>query len=262
MTDAPHSAADDDGPLRLGVVGAAGRLGSSIVELAAATDGFEVRAALGRSGTTAGRPLHELVPGLARSSPPLSVSERLDVPVDVLVDASTPEGAVSWAREAAARGIPFVSGTTGLTPEQESELGRAAQEIPLLQAANLSLGATVLLRLVAEATARLGNGFEVAVREHHHAAKRDAPSGTALALARAIETAGGTVGAVHSLRSGRRVGDHQVLFEAAEESVSLSHSAHDRRVFARGALAAARFLLRRPAGRYTMNDVTDALGEA
>jgi len=167
----------------------------------------------------------------------------------------------------------LVTGVTGLTPEHLDALEKASQQIPLLQAPNMSLGINLMLRLVRQAASALGD-YDVEIVEAHHRFKRDAPSGTAGALRDAVaqgrdmnrpqvthgrhgaelDRPAGQIG-VHSLRGGDNVGEHEVLFCGLGETLALRHRAHSRDTFARGALRAASWIKHQPPGLYSMQDV-------
>jgi 4-hydroxy-tetrahydrodipicolinate reductase len=194
--------------------------------------------------------------------------------VDVAVDFSSPASTLALVDAAEARGLPLVLGTTGLEAAAEARIAQAAQRLAIVRTANFSIGATVLLELVAEAARKL-EGYEIDVLEMHHDQKKDAPSGTALGLARAAAEARGqdlqqaAVYARHgitgvrdpkaiglqALRLGDSIGEHTVYFAGPGERLELSHRALSRENFAAGALRAARWLVRRAPGLYTMRDV-------
>jgi len=196
---------------------------------------------------------------------------------DVLVDFSSPTGLQASLDRAVAGGIPILVGTTGLDDFAGRRIAAAAKDIAVLQAANTSLGVALLSDLVERAAKVLGPEWDIEILEMHHRLKADAPSGTALTLGDAAARGRGTKlkaergrdgtglkreeGAIGfaSLRGGTVAGDHDVIFAGPEERLILSHRAENRQIFARGALAAARFLVGKPAGVYTMRDVVDAL---
>jgi 4-hydroxy-tetrahydrodipicolinate reductase len=205
------------------------------------------------------------------------VGTDLDAAVDaadVVVDFSHPDAFPSVIRSALRAGVALVSGTTGLGPEALFAIEGAAARIPVLHAPNLSPGVALVTALVERAAAALP-GFDIEVVEAHHGRKLDAPSGTALQLARAaarargLEPEGvvihGRSGAtgprpaaeigVHALRGGSVFGDHAVHLLGEHERIEIVHRAGSRELFALGAIAAARFLHGRPAGRYSMRDV-------
>ena len=196
---------------------------------------------------------------------------------DVLVDLSSPNGLRGSIDRAISAGIPLLVGTTGLNEGHESLIADAAKIIPVLKAPNTSLGIALLEDLVARAARVLGQEeWDVEIVEAHHRMKADAPSGTALHLGSAVERGrdmdakeelgrcgtglkreAGSIG-YSAVRGGTVAGDHDVLFLGPEERLILSHRAESRSIFARGALAAARFLVGKPAGLYSMRDVIDA----
>jgi len=175
----------------------------------------------------------------------------------VAIEFTTPDSAPDNIRACAAAGCPVVVGTTGWYPQLE-KLSREVEQRggALLTAPNFSVGVAVFDRVVAEAARLFGQlaGFDAHLVETHHAAKKDAPSGTAGALARTAEAALGRAVPVTSIRTGSVPGTHEVIFDAPFEQVRLVHEARDRRVFAEGALVAARWLVGRH-GVFTMRDV-------
>jgi 4-hydroxy-tetrahydrodipicolinate reductase len=195
---------------------------------------------------------------------------------DVLVDFSAPDGLQSSLDRALSGGIPILVGTTGLDQRAGERIAEAAEQVAVLRAANTSLGIALLTQLVERAARVLGPDWDVEVLEMHHRGKADAPSGTALLLGAAAARGRGTEleaemgrsgtglkrqeGAIGfaSLRGGTVAGEHEVIFAGPNERVVLSHIAENRMIFARGALAAARFLVGKPAGLYSMRDVIGA----
>jgi 4-hydroxy-tetrahydrodipicolinate reductase len=199
----------------------------------------------------------------------------LAIASDVLIDFTSP-AALAATLDAACDGkATIVIGTTGLEPQHHAMIDRAAKSIAVLQAANTSLGVTLLARLVADAARALGPEWDIEIAELHHRHKVDAPSGTALALGAAAASGRGVnlvaasdrgrdgiTGArvqghigFASLRGGSAAGDHTVLFAGEGERLELRHLAENRDIFARGALRAAVWLADKPAGRYVMDDV-------
>lgn len=196
---------------------------------------------------------------------------------DVIVDFSAPAALQASLDRAVGAGIPILVGTTGLDDLAGRRIEQAAQEVAVLRAANTSLGIAVLSDLVERAAARLGADWDIEIVEMHHRLKADAPSGTALALGEAaargrggkakeerlrvgtgLSRERGAIGYA-ALRGGTVPGDHDVVFAGHDERVILSHRAESRMIFARGALAGARFLHGKPAGLYSMRDVVDSL---
>lgn len=259
-------------PIRIAIHGADGRMGRSLVEQVRQEPGLKLVAALVDAGSrVAGTPVvMPAVPG------GLAYSTRLaeGVQPQVLVDFTSPDGfdqALVLCRE---RGIALVSGTTGLDPARLRMLADAAREIAILHAANFSLGISLLTRLLREAAAALPQ-WDLEILEAHHGRKQDAPSGTALALGEAAAAARGqrleavatppragitgprVAGSIGFavMRGGDVVGEHSAWLLAPGERIELTHRAGSRAIFARGALAAARWLAGRPAGHYQLEQV-------
>jgi 4-hydroxy-tetrahydrodipicolinate reductase len=229
-----------NGKLGIGLFGASGRMGGAIARAAAASDDVEI----------------------------------VEAGADVFVDFTAPEALDANLRAALAAGRPILVGTTGLDEGQKRLIETAAETVAAIHAPNTSLGIGLLRHLVAEAAARLGPDWDIEVLEMHHRHKKDAPSGTALLLgASAAEGRGSTLQALSrfdrmgegerepgtigyaSLRGGSVAGEHVVIFAGEGERIELGHRADSRAIFARGALAAARWLAGRKPGLYTMADV-------
>ncbi len=252
QTYAPQTAPHARGMTSIGIYGSAGRMGRAIV------DAIEAAGATLAGGVDA----REDPNALARTA-------------DVLVDFSTASAVEAHLAAARAAGTAIVIGTTGLSPQHQSMIDAAANDIAVLQTGNTSLGVTLLGILVREAAARLGSDWDVEIVEMHHKHKVDAPSGTALLLGEAaakgrgttlaelrVDSRAGLVGArtegtigFASLRGGSVIGDHSVIFAGEGERIELNHRGDDRSIFARGAVRAAIWLAGQPAGRYRMGDV-------
>ena len=173
---------------------------------------------------------------------------------DVLVDFSAPAALEASLARGVSAGIPILVGTTGLDQSADAQIAQASQKIAVLRAANTSLGIAVLADLVERAAAALGTDWDIQIAETHHRNKVDAPSGTALMLGKLLEECGRSVDYA-SMRGGTVAGDHDVMFLGRDERLILSHRAENRMIFARGALAAAAFLVGKSAGLYSMRDV-------
>lgn len=175
---------------------------------------------------------------------------------DVLIDFSSPQGTREWLAICRENRIPMVIGTTGLDAELNQAIDLAAAEIPIVQAANMSAGANLLMTLAAQTAAALGEDAQIEVVESHHCHKKDAPSGTARAIADSLAAARpGRRIPIHSMRLGDEIGRHSVHLAVSGERIELTHAATDRDVFARGALRAARWIAGRAPRRYSMSDV-------
>lgn len=263
-------------PLSVVVCGAGGRMGRLLVALARDDGRFRVAGAIEAGGHPAlGRDAGELAGGAAvgvRVGDDLAAVCR---PERVVLDFTAPDATLRHARIAADRGAGLVIGTTGFTPEQRRELESTAARTRTVLAPNMSVGVTVLAELVGTAARLLDASFEAEIVELHHHGKKDAPSGTALALARAVAAARaldlqrnavlareGMVGArrpdeigVFGLRAGDAVGDHTVVFGGLGERIELTHRAQSRDCLAHGALRAALWVADRPVGLHSMRDV-------
>jgi 4-hydroxy-tetrahydrodipicolinate reductase len=235
-----------DQPIRISLIAPNGRMGESIAKAAAEDPGFAID----------------------------------QDHADVLVDFSAPDALRASLDRAIAGGTPILVGTTGLQPEHHAAIEAAAKTIAVIQAPNTSLGINLLRDLVEQATARLGPDWDIEILEMLHRHKVDAPSGTALMLGQSAAKGRGatiqelsrfdrigehpharergTIGYA-SLRGGSVAGEHVVILATEGERLELGHRADSRMIFARGALAAARFLAGKPAGLYTMRDVIAAL---
>ncbi len=251
--------------IRIAIAGAQGRMGQAVA-LAA---GSRVNARFDRPGQDA--------PGLVSRDDALSLS-------DVVIDFTRADASVDLARAAAASGRPaLVIGSTGFSASDLEALGEAARHVPIVLSGNYSLGVNILTGLVRQAAERLSAAdYDIEVFEAHHRRKVDAPSGTALMLGQAAATGRGQAlsevevrardgltgprveGSIgfSVMRGGGIVGEHSVVFAAEDELITLSHSARDRGLFARGAVAAALWIVGKPPGLYDMQDVLGFTGAA
>ncbi len=258
--------------IKIAITGAAGRMGRRIAALAIESELFDVVSAMEYAGhPDLGKDIGELA-GVGTFGVAVG-TELVDSP-DVVIDFSLPEGTMHWLPICRAQGVSMVIGTTGLTESQRAEIADAATAAPIVHAANMSVGVNVLLKAVADVATALGEDYDIEVSETHHRFKKDAPSGTAIALARSIcEATGkdygeaavlgrggqcprnpGEIG-MHALRVGDTVGEHTVHFGNLGETVTIGHSAHTRDTFVRGALRAASWLKDKGVGLYDMQDV-------
>ena len=259
---------NDQGTVRIAIVGAAGRMGRELCRAVLETDGVELAGGTVEPGAPElGSDLGELCGwGAAR------VAATEDPPGDAgaLIEFTTPQATVAHLTY----GPPHVIGTTGLSDEQRARVEEAAQSVPVVLAPNMGVGVNLLRGLVRDLSAKLGLGYDIEVVETHHRNKKDAPSGTALFLARAAaEGRGqdldrvavyrregvapreeGEIG-IHALRGGAVVGEHRVVFYSGGEEIEVTHRALSRRNFADGAVRAARFVATAGPGLYSMDDV-------
>jgi len=262
--------------LRLLITGAAGRMGRTLIRAIGESPGLVLAGALERvgapelgedAGTLAGlKPL-----GVQVAGDPMALITR----ADAIVDFSTPAASVGFAAAAAERKIVHVIGTTGLSSADEQKIEAAARHTVIVKSGNMSLGVNLLAALVKRAAKTLSEDYDIEILEMHHNQKVDAPSGTALLLGRAaaegrgvaldqrkVSGRDGMTGArkkgdigFAALRGGSVVGDHRVIFAGPAERLELVHRAEDRMIFARGALAAAKWGKGKKPGLYSMMDV-------
>jgi len=260
----------------IAVMGASGRMGRMLVDCVGAAPGAHL-------ATVTERPGHDWIGadvGVAMGGAPRGV-RVCDDPSEAIararaaIDFTTPQATVDHARLTARARIVHVIGTTGFADSDLDKLAQAARRAPTIRAGNMSLGVHLLTRLARQAAAALDSDFDIEIVEAHHAAKADAPSGTALMLGEAAAAGRGVaLGAVSqrgrdgitgarvrgtigfsAIRGGDIVGEHDVIFAGAGERIVLRHIATDRRIFARGAVKAALWGQGKPPGAYSMADV-------
>lgn len=261
--------------MRICMAGARGRMGRRILEMAAAADDVEIGGAFDLP-EFAGTPLRVG----AENAAPLEIELAADAEAalagaGVLIDFTLAQAVVGNVRAAAGCGKAAVVGTTGLSEAEVDTLRALSREVPIVYAPNMSVGVNLLFKLTGEVARILGLDYNVEITEIHHNQKKDSPSGTARRLAEcAAEALGltygehvqhgreGLVGArprpeigMHALRGGDVVGEHTVHFVGQGERIELTHKAHNRDNFARGALLAARFAHAAKPGLYDMQDV-------
>lgn len=256
----------------IAITGAAGRMGQRLVALAKQSGQFDVVGAIERSDHDAQARDAGEVAGIGAIGVPVTVD--LKPTPEVLIDFTSPASMRHWLKTCRDRGIAMVVGTTGLQSSDHATIDQAAADIAVLQAPNTSLGVNLLFKVAAEVAKRLGDDYDIEIVEGHHRFKKDAPSGTAMALADAILNAtgktrdalaydrhgsdaarkAGEVG-MHALRIGDEVGRHTAYFAALGERLELTHVATNRDTFVHGALRAAAWLAGRKPGRYSIADV-------
>ena len=261
--------------LRIGVCGAAGRMGKTILALCAETAGVEATAAIEHDASPAvGRDAGELA-GVGPLGVPVSVDiAALTRPVDVMIDFSLAAGVADNIQKCAASNINMVIGTTGLGPADHKRLRAAADRIAIVCAPNMSVGVNLCLKLLELTAGAIGADSDIEIIEAHHRHKKDAPSGTALGMGAAVAAVlgrdlsecavydrrggearrPGSIG-FQAIRAGDIVGEHTVMFAAEGERIEISHKAFSRTTFANGALRAATWLADKDRGLFDMRDV-------
>lgn len=262
--------------IRVAVAGIAGRMGSRIAQLVGETEGIELAGGFERSDHPAvGRDLAECVGGAGTGlSVSGSITEVLQV-ADVVIDFTSASASCAHLEAAASAGRPMVIGSTGFSSEQLQKARELTRNMACVLAPNMSMGVNVLFKIVADVARMLGDGFDIEIVEAHHRFKKDAPSGTAVKLAqvaaealeRNLDQVGvyarhGLIGertqreiGIQTVRAGDIVGEHTVTFGGMGERIELTHRAHSRDNFARGALRAAQWVVSRPPGLYDMQNV-------
>jgi 4-hydroxy-tetrahydrodipicolinate reductase len=264
--------------MALGIIvcGAGGRMGGAVIRAAMQNSNVQLAAAIDKPGSQRlGKDAGE-ISGAGHLG--IEIGDQLEPSLKartVIIDFTNPEASLGYLRAAAKKTTPIVIATTGFNPEQSAEIKRLSRRAPTLLSANTSLGVNVLLSLLGKAAQMLGEDYDVEIIEAHHRFKKDAPSGTALALGRAVaqaldrdlDTVGingrkGMVGertkdeiGLLSVRAGDIVGEHTVIFGGIGERLEFIHRAHSRDTFARGAIRAALWLAKQKPGLYGMPDV-------
>ena len=253
--------------------GAAGRMGKSILALAAQDQSLQISAAIEKTGH----------PDLGKDAGTLAGIEPINVKLDtnfppqadVMIDFSLPEAADKSVDYCSTNGVALVLGTTGLSETQHDKLKKAAEKIPIVYATNMSVGMNLLFNIAPNIAKMLGPEYDIEIVEAHHRFKKDAPSGSALTLAKNIAEktnrkfpdclTHGRYGkdslrqknniGIHAIRAGDITGQHSVIFSTLGETVTISHNAHNRNNFARGAVRAASWIIGKKPALYSMANV-------
>ena len=258
---------------KLIITGAAGRMGKRIISLCIEDGHFDIIAAVEKLGH----------PDIGKDAALTSGAEAINIKLDsnfpgganVVIDFSIPETADTTVDYCLENSAALVLGTTGLSNQQHEKIKAASENIPVIYGTNMSVGMNVLFSLVGQTATMLGNDYDIEIIEQHHRFKKDAPSGSALTLAENICKATGrdfpdclTLGrngkdalrkkgaiGVHAIRAGDITGKHDIIFSTLGETITLSHAAHNRDGFVRGALRAAKWLVGKKPALYSMVDV-------
>lgn len=261
--------------IRLGIIGAAGRMGKEVAAAAIEDKDVEIVATLeDAKHNQIGTPYNKIT-GLNLSDE-LILESSLTKKIDIAIDFSAPQATEKWLEICKDNNIPMVIGTTGLKEQQIKKLKSASDKIPILYAPNMSVGMNLLFILVGKIAKILGDDYDIEIVEHHHRFKKDAPSGSALKLAHSIleakglkesedtvifgrhatdsERKAGQIG-IHAIRMGDIVGYHEVNYSTIGETITISHRATTRQTFARGAIRAAKWLVKKRPGLYSMNNL-------
>ena len=248
--------------IRVLMCGCNGQMGRAINSMAESEEELKIVAGI------------DINPNPDVSYPQFASARECNVPVDVVIDFSSSKATDELLAYCEETNTPVVLCSTGHSPEQLHRIEEASRKVAILKSANMSLGVNLLIKLLKEATGTLaGAGFDIEIVEKHHNRKLDAPSGTAIALADAVnEAAEGSYHYVYdrsqrrekrdskeigisAVRGGSIVGDHDVIFAGQDEVITFSHRAYSRALFAKGAISAAKFLAGKEPGFYSMQDV-------
>lgn len=251
--------------IRIIIHGCMGRMGRVLTATVASAADIEVVAGI------------DLLMGESDADFPVYTSfEKCTVPADVVVDFSSPKALPALLKGVKEKKIPLIIATTGLTQEDRALIAETSESFPIFVSANMSLGVNLLSDMAQKAATVLGESFDIEIIERHHNQKKDAPSGTALLLADAInqvflqgkryvygrhgreEQRQSSDLGIHAVRGGTVVGEHEIVFAGKDELVELRHSAASRRIFALGALEAVRYLLGKAPGLYSMKEMITA----
>lgn len=259
--------------LKVAISGAAGKMGRRLVALVSEQNDMKVVAAIDSRNSPFIKKDSGVLAGIGENG--IMLADKLGGKADVLIDFSSPEGAVLRMEECVKLKTPMVIGTTGMTEEALGKARNASEKIPVLVSPNMSVGMNVLFNIAGVLAKSLGDDYDIEIVEAHHKHKKDAPSGTALKLAQEIcgslgreledmaiygrkgqvgERQKGEIG-IFAVRGGDIVGEHRIIYVTDGEAVELMHRAHSRDTFVRGAIRAARFIANAKKGLYSMKDI-------
>jgi 4-hydroxy-tetrahydrodipicolinate reductase len=260
------------------VIGAAGRMGSRIIQTIHQTEGIQLVGTVEiKSHSLVGTDAGEFS-GTGKIG--ILIVDSIDVvnsDCDVLIDFTTPESSLSSLEWSAAKKKAVVIGTTGFSPKQKDHIKKLAQDIPCVCAPNMSVGINLMFNIISQVAKTLQDEYDIEIIESHHRLKKDAPSGTAVKMAQilastlkrnleqvAVHQRKGLIGkrrneeiGIQVIRAGDIVGEHTVIFAGAGERLEITHKAHSRDTFARGAVKAAQWVVKQQPGLYDMQDVLE-----
>jgi 4-hydroxy-tetrahydrodipicolinate reductase len=238
--------------IKLGIAGVCGRMGRRIFELASYDKDFELTLGLEKKAT----------PMIGRDLGKLKVSSSPDglFLVDVFIDFTAPEATETNLDYVARYKKALVLGTTGLNDSQLKKIEEISRVVPVVFSPNMSVGVNVLFTMLPEIAKKLGPDYHIEIVEAHHKAKKDAPSGTAKKFGQILTDITKKEIPIHAIRLGDIVGDHTIIFCGNSERIEIKHQAHTRDLFALGALKAAKWVMGKPAGLYSMQDVLSKIG--
>ena len=233
--------------VKLAISGCQGRMGLSILHLAQEDNDFKITCLLENKN-------HPAVAGRVGNIEIASDPKKLKN-TDVLIEFTSPDATMKHIEACLKHNVKMVIGTTGLNENQINKITAASTKIPIVFSSNMSVGVNILFGLAKQAAAKTTDGYDLKIVEAHHIHKKDAPSGTAKTIAKIIQEASGKkVDNIESIREDEIIGDHTVTFESAVDTITISHHAKTRDIFAAGALRAAKFVAKKNNGLFTMQD--------
>ena len=237
--------------INIGIYGICGKMGARIAALASADQDISIVSAIERGGHSM---IGKMVDGVDVF---IDTTINGEASIDCMIDFTLPAPTMEHVEDCVSRNIAMVIGTTGINPNGEKTILDASRKIPIVFSPNMSPGVNVLFDIVAKVSRALGGTFSIKVDETHHVHKKDSPSGTAKMIEKVIKEASGQEVPVEAFREGEVIGNHGVIFENEVETLEIRHDAKTRDVFVTGAIKAAKFLVGKAPGLYTMKDVLD-----
>ncbi len=234
--------------IKLAVSGCLGRMGQRITSLALEDKTFKIVSLLENKDH----------PNISQSflNIPVSTDSSTLKGAQVLIEFTTPQATLEHLEVCRKYKVKMVIGTTGFSSDQIQKIKKASKTLPIVFSSNMSVGVNILFKLAKEAAAKFGPDYQIKIIEAHHVHKKDAPSGTAKTIAEIIDQSSGRkVSDIQSIREGEIIGDHQIIFESGVDTLTLSHHAKTRDIFAKGSLIAAKILAKNKKGLFSMQDV-------
>jgi 4-hydroxy-tetrahydrodipicolinate reductase len=242
--------------VKIVISGICGKMGKSIAVLAGNDKEFEIIGALEVEGSPCiGKYIGETIGVGNVNKKVVSGLDKIEDGFDALIEFTSPKATLVHLETAIQKRVGMVIGTTGFSAGEINSIKEASEKIPIVFSPNMSVGVNVLFKISSELAKLLGSDYEIEIVEAHHNQKKDAPSGTAKKLGEVIMQATKKMPPIHSIRAGDIVGDHTIVFAGRSERIELTHRAHSRDTFSKGALLAAKFLIGKKSGLYDMNDV-------
>jgi len=244
--------------IKIVISGISGKMGARIGILASQDKSLEIAGGLEVSSSSAiGKDIGELL-AIERMNKKIETDFNKIAPFcDALIEFTACSATLEHLEIAVKNKKAMVIGTTGFSKDEVEKIKNASKKIPIVFSPNMSIGANLMFRITEEIAEALGEGYEAEIVEAHHDQKKDAPSGTAKRLGEAVSKVKGKIPQIHSVRLGDIVGEHTVIFAGIGERIEITHRAHSRDAFAKGALDAAKFLIGKQPGLYTMADVLE-----